>query len=117
MPQLLPTVDELRNMTPRQREKAAKVIRGILDETDAFIAEHLPGITLTPQQRDRARRAIWSVMQVSKIDPLDAAGQRIVELECERHATRGRSPGVPDYAVDTPVLVAARRQALLEAVQ
>lgn len=116
MPQLIPTVAELQDMSPRQREKAGKAIRAVLDETDAFIAQHLPGVTLTPKQRERARRAIWSVLQVEQVDPLDEAGQRIVELECERHTHRGVRPRQPELAQDTPLITAARRQALLEAL-
>jgi ClpP class serine protease len=107
MPQLLPTVDDLRKMTPRQRERAAKAIRAVLDETDAFIAEHLPGVALSREQREDARRAIWSVMQVAEAESPDKVGQRIRARARLREAQTRQEPAW---------VTAARREALLEAV-
>lgn len=107
MPQLLPTVTELHNMTPRQRERAAKAVRQVLDATDAFIAEHLPGVDLSREQREDARRAIWSVMQVAEAESPDKVGARIRATARVRERQLRREP---DW------VTAARRQALLEAV-
>jgi hypothetical protein len=107
MPQLLPTVADLQNMTPRQRERAAKAVRAVLDETDAFIAEQLPGVQLNREQREDARRAVWSVMQVAEAECADKVGNRI----------RARARLLERQTRLEPVWVtAARRQALLEAV-
>ena len=107
MPQLLPTVQELQQMTPRQRERAAKAVRSVLDETDAFIAEHLPGVDLSREQREDARRAIWSVMQVVETESPDKVGQRI---RARARLAERQLRLEPDW------VTAARRQALLEAV-
>ena len=80
----------------------------MLDVTDAFIAEQLPGVSLTPQQRETARRAVWSVMQVAEHSTSDSDAQRI--LDEARRAER--------LMRHEPVWVtAARREALLEAVK
>ena len=107
MPQLLPTVDDLRHMTPQQRERAAKAVRAVLDATDAFIAEQLPGVALSREQREEARRAVWSVMQVVETEAPDKVGQRIRARARIKERQMRREP---DW------VTAARRQALLEAV-
>lgn len=107
MPALLPTVDDLQRMTPKQREKAAKAVRAVMDATDRFIDEAMEGRALTPEQRMEARRAVWSVIMVAEREMPDAVGRRI-----RNHAEALERT----LATEPSWVTAARRQALLEAV-
>ena len=107
MPALMPTVEDLRRMNHRQRDKAVKAIRAVMDETDRFIDEVMEGRSLSPEQRAQARRALWSVAVVGDT-PDDGPGYEVRDRA--RHLERS-------LRTDPPWVIAARRQALLEAIQ
>lgn len=108
MPAWMPTVDDLQHMTPRNREKAAKAVRAVMDATDQFIDDAVEGRRLTPEQRMEARRAVWSVVMVAEKEQPDAVGQRI----------RNHAEAMERVLNTEPSWVtAARRQALLEAIR
>ena len=106
MPQLIPTLDDLYRMTPRQRQKAAKAVRAVLSGTDRFIDATLGDRQLTEDQRIHARRAVWSVMQAGQ-DP-QVMGEKI----------RARARDLErDLPVEPDWVTAARRDALLQALR
>lgn len=106
MPQLLPTVSDLRHMTPRQRKAAAKAVRAVMDATDQFIDDVLADRRITPEQRDNARRAVWSVMRVA-----DAHTTFAQDVRAEAEHLEAQLRTEPNW------ITAARREALLDAIR